>query len=83
MPDGIGCRAGGDTFFLYCPHQYDYDELLDELLASELAREEMADKVSLRYGVFEDAQQEPDIEERFVRAKDAADSVRSEGVSAE
>lgn len=81
--DGIGCRAGGDTFFLYCPHQYSYDELLDELLASELAREEMTDKVSLRYGVFGDAQQEPDIEERFVRAKDATDSVRSEGVSAE
>ena len=24
---GIGCRLGGDTFLLYCPHQDDYEQL--------------------------------------------------------
>ncbi len=25
---GIGCRKGGDTFLLYCPHREDYEQLI-------------------------------------------------------
>ncbi len=36
---------------------------------------ETAEKVNLRFGLFENAEQEKDIEERFACAKIAADSV--------
>lgn len=74
--DGIGCREGGDTFFLYCPHQHDLEQLLNEFMATVFEDKEMAKRVSLRFGVFADAQQEPDVEERFVRAKTSSDSVK-------
>ena len=35
--------------------------------------------MTLRFGIYENAQQEPDIEERFVRAKIAADGIRGGG----
>ena len=38
----------------------------------------MDGKAALRFGLFIDAQQEPHIEERFVRAKNAADKVNDD-----
>ena len=76
--DGIGCREGSDTFLLYCPHQPDYEQLLGEFLADVFDDQKMASKVSLRFGVLYDAGQEPDVEERFVRAKAAADGVKDD-----
>ena len=75
---GIGCREGDDTFLLYCPHQDDYEPLLRELLSDVFAEEEIKGKVSLRFGVFADAQLVSDLEERFVRAKIAADRVKDD-----
>ena len=75
---GIGCRQGGDTFLLYCPHQDDYEQLLSGFMNDVFAEEETANRVSLRFGVFTDAQQEPDIEERFIRANIAADRVKDD-----
>ena len=43
-----------------------------------LAEKEIADKVSMRFGVFSQAQQEADVEERLARAKIAADRVKDE-----
>ena len=73
---GIGCRQDGDTFLLYCPHQEDYEELLKEFLSDVCADPQIAERVSLRFGVFSDARQETEIEERFVRAKIAADRTK-------
>ena len=73
---GMGCRQTGDAFLMYCPHQENYEQLIQELLQDFFANEEIAGKVSLRFGVFVNAQQEPDIEERFVCAKIAADKVQ-------
>ncbi len=75
---GIGCRQGGDTFLLYCPHQDDYERLFGGFSSDVFADEEIADKVRLRFGVFADARQEPDTEERFIRAKIAADRVKDD-----
>ena len=72
---GIGCRQGGDTFLLYCPHQDDYEEMFNGFLSEAFADAETAKKISLRFGVFADARQEPNIEERFDCAKIAADRV--------
>ena len=78
---GMGCRQAGDTFLLYCPHQKDYEQLVQELLADVFANEEIANEVDMRFGVFVDAKQEPNIEERFVRAKIAADRVRDDAAA--
>lgn len=75
---GIGCRQGGDTFLLYCAHQDDYEQLFREFLADVFSEKEMAEKVSLRFGVFVDAKQEPDVDERFVRAEIAADRIEDD-----
>ena len=79
---GIVCREGIDTFLMYCPHQDDYERLFKELLADVLNEKIDADKVSLRFGVFTDARQEPDIDDRFDRAKIAADRVKDDEHSA-
>jgi GGDEF domain-containing protein len=75
---GICCRQGVDTFLLYCPHQDDYEQLIQEFTSEVFAEKEISDKVRMRFGVFSNAQQEADIEERFVRAKIAADRVKDD-----
>ena len=73
---GLGCRQGGDTFLLYCPHQEHYDQLLQKFLADVFVEKETAHKVSLRFGVFEHAERERDIEKRLEFAIKAADSAQ-------
>ena len=75
---GIGCRQGGDTFLIYCPHQDNYEQLLDRFLAEVFVEKDTSEKVSLRFGIFENAGSEPDIEKRFINAQIAADSVEDE-----
>ena len=75
---GIGCRQGSDTFLLYCPHQQDYASLLRQFTADVFADKEMADRVSLRFGVFVNAKREPDPEERFARASAAAERIKDD-----
>ncbi|MBR3316575.1 MAG: diguanylate cyclase, partial [Atopobiaceae bacterium] len=75
---GMGCGQTGDAFLLYCPHQEDYEQLLHELLLDVFSNEEFSDELSIRFGVFANARQEPSIEERFVCAKIAAEKVRDD-----
>ena len=74
---GISCREDEDTFLLYCRHQDDYEELLKEFLSELYADKEIADNINIRFGVFTNARQEPDMEERFERARIAADRVKN------
>lgn len=75
---GVGCRKEADTFWFYCPQQSDYEELYRDFLADVYAGTGMADRVSLRIGVYTNAQREPEIIERFARAKAAADLVKDD-----
>lgn len=75
---GIGCRKEGDIFLIYCPHQDDYEKLLKKFIDELFVEEETAGIIKLRFGVFIDAKQEPDIEQRFIRAKNIADSMENE-----
>lgn len=75
---GIGCRKEGDTFLFYCPHQADSEQMIKGLLADLFTEKSLADKVTLRFGIYAHAQLEPDITERFARAKAAADSVKDD-----
>ena len=75
---GIVCRSEADTFFIYCPHREDYDQILEQMSVSVDQDEEYAqeNRVHLRMGVYPDADKELEIERRFNRAKMAADTVR-------
>ncbi|MDO4804137.1 MAG: diguanylate cyclase [Lachnospiraceae bacterium] len=75
---GISCRESGDTFLLYCQHQDDYETILKEFLSDLYAEEKIADNINVRFGVFANAGQEPDMEERFERARIAAEKVRND-----
>ena len=74
---GIVCRREADTFMLYCPHREDYRELMDSLSAGLEDGESAAGRVRLRMGVYPRADKTVDMEQRFDRAKTAADAVRS------
>lgn len=75
---GIGCRQGSDVFLLYCPHQHDYEQLFRDFTDDVFTEAEIGDRISLRFGVFVDARQEKDVEERFIRAQIAADRVKDD-----
>ena len=70
---GIGCRKEGDVFLFYCPHQSDYEQMFRGFLEDVYGDREMAEKVSLRIGVYANAQREPDLGKRFACAKIAAE----------
>ena len=75
---GISCREGGDTFLLYCQHQDDYEQLIEDFLSDLYDEQDISDSIHIRFGVFTDAQHTADIEERFDRAKIAADRVKDD-----
>ena len=75
---GISCREEDDIFLLYCPHQGNYEQLISGFLSDVFVGKEITDKVSIRFGVFTDARQVDSIEERFERAKIAADRVKND-----
>ena len=75
---GIGCRKGGDTFLLYCPHQENYEQLLKKFMDELYVEKETKNKVSIRFGVFTNANLETDVEERFVCAGIAADRIKDD-----
>lgn len=75
---GISCRESGDTFLLYCLHQDDYEQLMREYLSDLFGEKEMAVLIHIRVGVFTDARQTADIEERFNRAMIAADNAKDD-----
>lgn len=75
--NGFGCRRGV-TFLLYCPHRDDYEQLLSKSMDDYYLGTEASDKASMKFGVYANANQEPDIAERFACAQIAADSIRND-----
>jgi GGDEF domain-containing protein len=74
---GISCREKDDTFLLYCPHQNNYEQLIGKFLSDLFLMEGIADRISIRFGIFADARQADNIEDRFEFAKIAADRVKN------
>ena len=73
---GIVCRREADTFMVYCPHREDYRAILDNASDSLVGNDRPGTRIRLRMGVYENVDKALDIERRFDRAKNAADSVR-------
>ena len=72
---GIVSRKEADTFLIYCPHRDDYEELLDGISAGLADVDSGHTRVHLRMGVYANVDKTIDIEQRFDRAKTAADLV--------
>ena len=74
---GIVCRRSADTFLVYCPHRSDYPEILDRVSVLLGGNDKKENRVWLRMGVYADVDKTIDIERRFDRAKQAADTVKN------
>ena len=74
--DGIVCRRGGDTFMVYCPHGKDYKEILENASIGLTEGETVNSRIRLRLGVYEKVDKSMQVQQRFDRAKLAADTVR-------
>ncbi len=76
---GIVCRSEADTFYMYCPHQQDYGDILEKMSVDMDDEDEGAgseNRIRLRMGVYSSVDKSLDIERRFDRAKRAADTVK-------
>lgn len=71
----IICRKMADTFMVYCPHRTDYQELLD-WITEGLSGDNTNNRIRLRMGVYPIVDKSIEMEQRFDRAKLAADTVR-------
>lgn len=74
---GIVCRREGDTFLVYCPHREDYRAILDNASIGLAGDDAANNRVRLRMGVYSVVDKSIDMERRFDRAKNAADTVRN------
>ena len=70
-----------DHYFAEKLYYESTEQLFKEFLFDVLDEKSDADKITLRFGVFTDAQREPDIDERFDRARIAADRVKDDSRS--
>ena len=72
-PDGLVCRHGADTFLIYCAHRSDYADILE---AASVDMDENH-QVRVRMGVYSEVDRTLDMERRFDRAKQAANTVKN------
>ena len=73
---GMVCRRSADTFMVYCKHREDYNELLAEITEGVSGDDSGENRVRLRMGVYPNTDRQLDIEQRFDRAKMAADTIQ-------
>ena len=72
---GIACRREADRFLVYCPHLTDCAALAYE--AASAAGGGMKGRIRVRLGVYSDVDKSIAMEQRFDRAKSAADTIRN------
>ncbi len=74
---GVCCRRTADTFLSYCPHNEDYESILDKASEDLVDEEVSKNRVRLRLGVYAQVDKSLQIERRFDYAKMAANTVKS------
>ena len=74
---GIVCRREADTFMIYCPHRTDYEKVLAEAGVGYGDEGDVSGRIRLRLGVYPEVDKSLGMEQRFDRAKAAADMVRN------
>jgi len=73
---GIVCRREEDIFMIYCPHRTDYSHMLSLAVKGIEDESGNTDKIRLRMGVYQNVDKTVGVEQRFDRAKAAADLLR-------
>ena len=65
--NGLACRCEADNFFIYIPHQAEYQSIFEKIESkfSEMLKEA---PISIRIGIYENVDKMLDIEQRFDRA---------------
>ncbi len=74
---GVCCRRGADTFLIYCPHQEDYESILDKASEGLVDKDVSSDRVRLRMGVYSEVDKSLQIERRFDYARIAANTAKN------
>ena len=74
---GVCCRRGADTFFIYCPHQEDYESILEQASEGLVDEDVSKNRVRLRMGIYAQVDKSIQIERRFEYAKIAGNTVKS------
>ncbi len=74
---GVCCRRAADTFYIYCPHQEDYESILEKASEGLVDEDVSKNRVRLRMGVYSEVDKSLQIERRFDYAKIAANTVRN------
>lgn len=72
---GIACRCDADTFYFYLPCQEDYDLILREIV-SEAGSIVSNARISMRMGIYRNANNDSDVLRRFDRALHACNTLR-------
>lgn len=74
---GIGCRAEADMFYVYCQHQFSYDNIMERIQNNLPELSEKA-KIRVRMGVYPNVDKDIEVESWFDRAKLACDRIRGD-----
>ena len=73
---GIVCRREADTFMIYGPHREDYEEIMEKVTSGLVGEDSGENRVRFRMGIYLNADRTVEVEQRFDRAKMAADTVK-------
>ena len=74
---GIACRRDADNFLIYCRHRDDHEAMFETVSSDLSGGEGAGNVVRLRMGVYPETDKGIDIETRFDRAKQAADTAKN------
>lgn len=74
---GFACRYADDMFYLFVPHQDDYNAILSAVQYS-LSEILSGSEIRIRMGIYADRNRTHRIERRFDRAQQACNSLRSQ-----
>ena len=73
---GLACRCESDMYYLYIPHCEDYEQLVKQF-TQKFAEMTDSAKISLRIGVYQNADMAVDMEQRFYWASAACTGLRN------
>ncbi len=77
---GLACRSGSNSFGIYIPHTDDLSEKIEDYVKQ--IDDSLANKISIRLGIYSDDENTSDMEHRFDCARLACHKLRSSYLTA-
>ncbi len=74
---GVCCRREADVFLIYCPHNEDYESILNKASEGLVDENVSENRVRLRLGVYSEVDKSLQIDRRFDYAKIAANTAKN------